>query len=1226
MNCPTCDTDNRQGAAFCRQCGSLLLPACPGCGAAAAVDANFCDRCGRPLAPRAWTGVRFSASPPVSSRSAGLPEDSLGTPAAPPTLGSASLDRFIPRELLTKLTAARGAAAERRVVTMLFCDIQGSTALAEQLDPEEWTEIVNSAFEQMIRPVYKYEGTVARLMGDGLLAFFGAPMAHEDDPRRAVLAGLAIVDGIRSWRETQPAAARQLDVRVGINTGLVVVGAVGSDLRLEYSAIGDAINLAARMEQTAAPGTVRIAEDTYRLVADQFELEPLGDVDVKGKTQPVMAYRVLRRIGLNNRRATTTVRSALVNRRKEWEAIEQAFHSIERGRGSIVFLIGDAGLGKTRLLDEAIERLLPEISAASRFYSIAAVSYEASQPFGLLLRLMRAPLGLMPDDPPALIRQRVAALVADEDDRRVLETLFGVAGTTNGQGLAGEQFTHQLGECLDRFWRAQAAGPLVITLDELQWLDSSSAGRLAPLFALSEDTPLLFLCALRRERHAAGWRLMETAGRDLPHRLSEIALHPLNDMESRQLIAGLLNSADLPDTLVTHILEKAEGNPLFVEEVVRHLMERGVLNRDASGAWGVSSLTDVALPDSLQALLTARIDRLDEATRRTLQIAAIFGRHFTRSPLAALVEDPDALDRHLSELQRMELVYETGRVPEPGYSFSHNLIQEAVYQTILLKQRRALHRRVAEVIEALPADNPTAAASVLAQHFIEADAPGKALPHLLTAAGGALRLHATAEALALYERATPIALNGDGNADQLIEIYTNRGRVLELESRFAEAKALYEAFDLLAQSRSNADMELEALIAQGKLYGNVTPFFDPARGRELMERARTLAESAGNRVAEVRILWNLVNADRFDINSLEAAVVNGEKAIDLARQLELGEELAYLLNDVGEIYGTLGRFHESAVYLGEAQERWRQLGNDPMLADSLSSLAVWLHIAGHIHEALDNSEEAVRVTTRIGNLWGEGYSLSVRGEILGWLGEFGQAIEDMVAGHKKTCEAGFIAGQLLSASFLSRVFQELGEMDEARRWAQDALRVGRDQLPQFVGLSIGRLASVLMAQGEVDAAAALLTDPQALEEQQQLFMWYDISRAQIELALARAAWVEATALARQAVKRFEEWGCNLWLPDMWCLEATALRAGGRLDEAAGQMNLAIDLARTLDMRGVLWRYLGRAGEIERERGREAEAQAREVAAAAEIDYLATRIYPPGLLDTFLRRSRVANVV
>ena len=321
-----------------------------------------------------------------------------------------SLDRFIPRELLDKLSAARGAAAERRVVTMLFCDIQGSTALAEAHDPEEWTEIVNGAFEQMVRPIYKYEGTVARLMGDGLLAFFGAPIAHEDDPRRAILAGLTIVAGLRAWRDTLPPAYAALDVRVGINTGLVVVGAVGSDLRLEYSAIGDAINLAARMEQTAVPGTVQIAEETYRLVADQFEVEPLGGIAVKGKAQPVNAYRVLRRAG-DQRRAAAAFRAPLVNRRMEWGTLERAFDALSAGRGGVVFLSGDAGLGKTRLIDEAAERLLPMLNPPGRIFDASAVSYETNQPYGLLVRLLRRPFGLMSGDPPERIRERIAAAV-----------------------------------------------------------------------------------------------------------------------------------------------------------------------------------------------------------------------------------------------------------------------------------------------------------------------------------------------------------------------------------------------------------------------------------------------------------------------------------------------------------------------------------------------------------------------------------------------------------------------------------------------------------------------------------------------------------------------------------------------------------------------------------------------------------------------------------------------
>ncbi|HOU42505.1 MAG TPA: adenylate/guanylate cyclase domain-containing protein, partial [Promineifilum sp.] len=338
MNCPHCHAVNREGAAFCRACGSLLLVACPTCGAAAAAGANFCDACGRPLGPAGWLGglggdgtrARPGLAAETTARLAPLTEaPSAGSAvvhssAAPPALTD-TLQQFIPRELQDKLLAARRSgtmAGERRVVTMLFCDIKGSTALAEQLDPEEWSDIVNGSFERMVRPIYHYEGTVARLMGDGLLAFFGAPIAHEDDPRRAVLAGLEIVAGMAEFRAGLPRVAQALDVRVGINTGLVVVGAVGSDLRLEYSALGDAINVAARMEQTAQPGTVQITEDTLRSIAGQFDVEPLGSIEVKGKAAPVPAYRVLRRrTGMELRRFQMTFRAPLVNRLREWDLL-----------------------------------------------------------------------------------------------------------------------------------------------------------------------------------------------------------------------------------------------------------------------------------------------------------------------------------------------------------------------------------------------------------------------------------------------------------------------------------------------------------------------------------------------------------------------------------------------------------------------------------------------------------------------------------------------------------------------------------------------------------------------------------------------------------------------------------------------------------------------------------------------------------------------------------------
>jgi class 3 adenylate cyclase len=327
MNCVSCQTQNADGAKFCMQCGAALASRCPQCGAQLATDARFCSGCGHQLT------------------------------AAEPEREDARLHQYIPKELLAKLESARaagGVQGERRIVTMLFCDVQGSTAAAEKLDPEEWADIMNGAFEHLIAPVYRYEGTLARLMGDAILAFFGAPITHEDDPQRAVLAALEILERSMPYRDEVKANwGVDFNVRVGINTGLVVVGEVGSDLRVEYTAMGDAINLAARMEQTAEPGTLQISEDTYRLVAPLFDTEALGGVQVKGKEEPVQSYRVLRQSALPGQlRGIAGLDSAMVGREDEIKSLVDGLEALRYGRAQIFSVIGEAGLGKSRLVAE----------------------------------------------------------------------------------------------------------------------------------------------------------------------------------------------------------------------------------------------------------------------------------------------------------------------------------------------------------------------------------------------------------------------------------------------------------------------------------------------------------------------------------------------------------------------------------------------------------------------------------------------------------------------------------------------------------------------------------------------------------------------------------------------------------------------------------------------------------------------------------------------------------
>ena len=568
---------------------------------------------------------------------------------------------------------------ERRVVTMLFCDVVGSTA-AGRLDPEEWAEVINRAFEYLITPVYRYEGTLARLMGDAILAFFGAPIAHEDDPQRAVLAGLDIIQGIRAYQEeVKRRWGLDFQVRVGINTGLVVVGEVGSDMYVEYTAMGDAINLAARMEQTAQPGTVQIAADTYTLVAPLFEFEDLGGIEVKGKSEPVPAYRVIGPKAVpGSLRGIEGLSAPLIGRDSEISVLRQVLAKLCQGSGGIVCLIGEAGIGKTRLIDE-LHAEWEKIAASEATWIVShGVSYDTTRPYGLFLQRVLQVFGVEDNDSLDSVREKVARTPEGFPPQiqtqvvRTVQALLAVGTDSDGPQLQGEALQHELYEACHSMWHVVASfAPTVIVVDDLHWADPASVEMMIDMFPLVDEVPLLLLCSFRPERQSPAWRVKQAAETDYPHRYTEIALSALSDEDSDVLFGNLLNISDSPPQLRQIILAKTEGNPFFVEEFTRTLIDTGAVTHDESGMhWRADTkVADIPIPENLLALPTSRIDRLEEDARRTLQLSSVIGRSFYHRVLKLISDSSIALDKQLSTLQRAELIREAGRVPELEYIF-----------------------------------------------------------------------------------------------------------------------------------------------------------------------------------------------------------------------------------------------------------------------------------------------------------------------------------------------------------------------------------------------------------------------------------------------------------------------------------------------------------------------------------------------------------------------------
>jgi class 3 adenylate cyclase/tetratricopeptide (TPR) repeat protein len=697
------------------------------------------------------------------------------------SLGDAAVDASLVR-LYRKLTELDKSGAtnrtenqaseyigERRVVTVLFCDVAGSTALAESLDPEAWTGIMNTTFDFLIEPVERYGGTVARLMGDAILAFFGAPTAHEDDPQRAVLAGLAIVDNILPYQEKlREEKGLDFNVRVGINTGLAVVGDVGSETAGEYTAMGDAVNLAARMEQTAAPGTVQIAQDTYALVAPLFNFKELGGITVKGKSEPVLAYQVLGRKaepaslrGLSDQ----GISSPLVGRESEFESAMGAVDQLLAGQGGILAILGEAGIGKSRLLAELHNN--PSIDKSQLTWLEGhTLSYGQTISYWPFQEILRSYAGINEEDEEIEAWRKLESSIGELFQEKTAEILPYLASLLSIEvsGEYAERVKYLDGEALGRqvyrssrrfFQRLAEQQPLLLLFEDLHWMDASSASLLEHLLPLVERVPLLVCGLSRPDAESPAGKLLQIAEEQYGSRLTEIDLAPLTQNDSRLLVQNLLEIEGLPDSTKQMILEKADGNPFYLEEIVRDLIEKGALERDIStGHWQATQhIEKVTVPDTIQGLLIARIDRLDENLKRVVRRAAVIGRAFLYRILDAVLEEERDLENRVKQLQRVELIREKQQIPELEYIFKHALAQEAAYEGILLQERREVHARVGAAIETLMSDRLEEFYGLLAHHYSAAELWEKAQEYLFKAGDQAGRMAADAEALSHYHQA-----------------------------------------------------------------------------------------------------------------------------------------------------------------------------------------------------------------------------------------------------------------------------------------------------------------------------------------------------------------------------------------------------------------------------------------------------------------------------------------
>ncbi|MCZ6715302.1 MAG: AAA family ATPase [Deltaproteobacteria bacterium] len=683
----SCQYENPSGARFCQECGTRLTLGCMNCGAALPTAAKFCPEC--------------------------------GTPAA-----SASRERdlrvYTPKHLADKILTQKSALeGERKQVTVLFADVKGSMELAEQVDPEEWHALLDRFFQILTEGVHRFEGTVNQYTGDGIMALFGAPIAHEDHAQRACYAALHLSDELRSYaNELRRSKGFNFSIRMGLNSGEVVVGKIGDDLRMDYTAQGHTVGLAARMEQLAEPGKVYLTEHSAALVSGYFELEDLGPFKLQGARAPVRVWE-LRGVGLLRTRldvSRTRGFSRFVGRADEMATLESALARAMATGGQILGVVGEAGVGKSRICAEFLDRCRAK---RVTIYQTHGVAHGKAIPFLPMLQLFRAFFGIRDQDGDATAREKIAGrlLLLDERFREGLPLMFDFLGVPDPKRPAlpmePEARQRQLLELAKGVIEARGQRETTVSLlEDLHWFDPGSELFLEQLIEALAATRTLMLLNFRPEYHATWMR--KSYYQQLP-------LLPLGPEAIVELIRHLLGADPSLAGVAELVRERSGGNPFFIEEVVQSLAESGYLEGTKGAYRLVRPLEQVAVPPTVQAILAGRIDRLPEREKQVLQTAAVIGRQFSEPILARVIELPETeLVASLSELQRAEFIYEEALYPVAEYAFKHTLTRDVALGSQLQERRRRIHAAVAQAIEKANPNTLDEKSALLAHHWEEA--------------------------------------------------------------------------------------------------------------------------------------------------------------------------------------------------------------------------------------------------------------------------------------------------------------------------------------------------------------------------------------------------------------------------------------------------------------------------------------------------------------------------
>ena len=1012
MQCSRCRHENRPGAKFCEACAAPLARTCGQCGAPLSPTAKFCSECAHPIGVTVFAEARF------------------GSP-----------DSYTPRHLAEKILRSRAALeGERKQVTVLFADLKGSMELLADRDPEESRKILDPVLELMMEAVHRYEGTVNQVMGDGIMALFGAPLAHEDHAVRACYAALRMQAAVgRYGEELRRGQGLSVQIRIGLNSGDVVVRAIGSDLHTDYTAVGQTTHLAARMEQLAAPGSILLTAATLRLAESFVQVKSLGLVPVKGIEAPIEVYEVTGTGPVRRRLQAAAVRglTRFVGRDAELQALRQALEKTRAGHGQVVAVVGEPGVGKSRLFREFIHS---HRTHGWLVLESGCVSYGKATVYLPVSDLLKAYFKVQERDDPREIQEKVTGKLLTLD--RVLEpTLPALLALLDlpvedlaWAALDPRQRRERTLDSLRRLLlRESQVQPLCLVFEDLHWIDSETQLFLDGLVESLAGARLLLLVNYRPEyQHGWGSKTYYT----------QLRIDPLSPEDAGALLGTLLGEHAALGPLTQLLIERTEGNPFFLEESVRTLAETRLLTGERGAYRLARALPDIQVPATVQAVLATRIDRLAPEDKRLLQAAAIIGKDVPFALLQVIAEmSDDELRRGLGHLQAAEFLYETRLFPDLEYTFKHALTHEVAYGGLVQERRKALHAKVIEAVERLAGERRPEHAEILARHAVRGEIWDKAVDFLSEAGARAFARGAVQESLERHEQALEIISRLPACAETILRAIDVRWNLVLPLSSVGQLSRLDQL--LCEAERLGREIGDQPRLGRISVMMGVCSLMNAqyAVAIEYGQRALNIATTTGDPELRIRSRY-LMAVSHSSLGEYRRAVdwlthiVDGPDA-DLARRLagDLGPVYVMSCSWLGECYSSMGDFERGQEY-GDRAVQAAEASDIPQ-AQALAHQfrAVSLFLKGEFAHALLRLERVVDLCETKGLLHLLSVAYAIWGSAAAWSGRSAdgcRAIERGVKLHES------MGAKLFSSYFYLAWAEGLlldGQTQEAKRAA-----------------------------------------------------------------------------------------------------------------------------------------------------------------------------------------------